>query len=388
VTAPTGDAVVARVRHRLAGSGTPPTPSAVAAALRAEERLVDDALVLEVLAALRSDASTAGPLTALLDDPAISDVLVNGPREVWVDRGFGLERTDVVFRDEAAVRRFAQRAAAVAGRRLDDASPTVDVRMPDGVRLHAVLPPVSPTGTLLSIRVGRRRSFTLAELQTHGSLSAAMADAVQALVASRRAFLVTGGTGSGKTTLLATLLSAVPTRERIVLVEDSGELRPDHPHVIRLEARPANVEGAGEVTLRDLVRQALRMRPDRLVVGEVRGAEVVDLLAALNTGHEGGCGTVHANASTELPARLEALGTAAGLPRAAVHSQVAAGVDAVLHLARAPDGRRRVAELSVVDANADGLVQVAAGLVSDRAGRTTSGPALRALERLLTSGDR
>jgi pilus assembly protein CpaF len=388
VTAPTGDAVVARVRHRLAGSGTPPTPSAVAAALRAEERLVDDALVLEVLAALRSDASTAGPLAALLDDPAISDVLVNGPREVWVDRGFGLERTDVVFRDEAAVRRFAQRAAAVAGRRLDDASPTVDVRMPDGVRLHAVLPPVSPTGTLLSIRVGRRRSFTLAELQTHGSLSAAMADAVQALVASRRAFLVTGGTGSGKTTLLATLLSAVPTRERIVLVEDSGELRPDHPHVIRLEARPANVEGAGEVTLRDLVRQALRMRPDRLVVGEVRGAEVVDLLAALNTGHEGGCGTVHANASTELPARLEALGTAAGLPRAAVHSQVAAGVDAVLHLARAPDGRRRVAELSVVDANADGLVQVAAGLVSDRAGRTTAGPAHRALERLLTSGDR
>ena len=388
MTAPTGDAVVARVRHRLAGSGTPPSPSAVAAALRAEERLVDDALVLEVLAALRSDASTAGPLAALLDDPAISDVLVNGPREVWVDRGFGLERTDVVFSDEAAVRRFAQRAATVAGRRLDDASPTVDVRMPDGVRLHAVLPPVSPTGTLLSIRVGRRRSFTLAELQTHGSMSAAMADAVQALVASRRAFLVTGGTGSGKTTLLATLLSAVPTRERIVLVEDSGELRPDHPHVIRLEARPANVEGAGEVTLRDLVRQALRMRPDRLVVGEVRGAEVVDLLAALNTGHEGGCGTVHANASTELPARLEALGTAAGLPRAAVHSQVAAGVDAVLHLARAPDGRRRVAELSVVDANADGLVQVAAGLVSDRAGRTTAGPALRALERLLTSGDR
>ena len=388
MTAPTGDAVVARVRHRLAGSGTPPTPSAVAAALRAEERLVDDALVLEVLAALQSDASTAGPLAGLFDDPAICDVLVNGPREVWVDRGFGLERTDVVFRDEAAVRRFAQRAAAVAGRRLDDASPTVDVRMPDGVRLHAVLPPVSPTGTLLSIRVGRRRSFTLAELQTHGSLSAAMADAVQALVASRRAFLVTGGTGSGKTTLLATLLSAVPTRERIVLVEDSGELRPDHPHVIRLEARPANVEGAGEVTLRDLVRQALRMRPDRLVVGEVRGAEVVDLLAALNTGHEGGCGTVHANASTELPARLEALGTAAGLPRPAVHSQVAAGVDAVLHLARAPDGRRRVAELSVVDANADGLVQVAAGLVSDRAGRTTAGPALRALERLLTSGDR
>jgi pilus assembly protein CpaF len=388
VSASAAHAVVARVRHRLAESGTAPTPSAVAAALRAGERLVDDAMVLDVLATLHADVSTGGPLGRLFDDPEISDVLVNGPRDVWIDRGRGLERSDVGFSDEAAVRRFAQRAAAVAGRRLDDASPMVDVRMPDGVRLHAVLPPVSPAGTLLSFRVGRRRSFTLAELRTRGTVSAPMMDALISLVAARRAFLVTGGTGSGKTTLLATLLGYVPEHERIVLVEDAGELRPEHPHVVRLEARPANVEGAGEVPLRDLVRQALRMRPDRLVVGEVRGAEVVDLLAALNTGHEGGCGTVHANAAAELPARLEALGTAAGLPRAAVHSQAAAGIDMVVHLARTPDGHRRVAELSIVDADPRGLISVVPALVCDSRGQTVAGPALATLERRLTREDR
>ena len=384
----TDSAVIARVRHRLAESGSAPTPSAVAAALRTGERMVDDAMVLDVLATLRADVSVAGPLGQFFGDPEISDVLVNGPGEVWVDRGRGLERTNAGFSDEAAVRRFAQRAAAAAGRRLDDASPMVDVRMPDGVRLHAVLPPVSPTGTLLSFRLGRRRSFTLGELRSLGTVSAPMEDALTALLARRRAFLVTGGTGSGKTTLLATLLGSVPAPERIVLVEDSGELRPDHPHVIRLEARPPNVEGAGEITLRDLVRQALRMRPDRLVVGEVRGAEVVDLLAALNTGHEGGCGTVHANAPADLPARLEALGTAAGLPRAAVHSQVAAGIDIVVHLARAPDGARRVAELSVVEADPHGLVRVVPGLICDPHGQTVAGPALAVLERGLTLEDR
>jgi pilus assembly protein CpaF len=375
--------VVSRVRQRLAGSGTVPTPAAVAAALRAEERLVDDALVLDVLATLHADVSTGGPLAALLADPEVSDVLVNGPREVWVDRGSGLERSSAVFADEAAVRRFAQRAATVAGRRLDDASPTVDVRMPDGVRLHAVLPPISPGGTVLSLRVGRRRSFSLDELRSERTVTRPMAEALTALVCTRRAFLVTGGTGSGKTTLLSTLLGCVPAHERLVLVEDSGELRPDHPHVVRLEARPPNVEGAGEVTLRDLVRQALRMRPDRLVVGEVRGGEVVDLLAALNTGHEGGCGTVHANAAADLPARLEALGTAAGLPRAAVHTQVAAAVDVVVHMARDAHGRRRVAELSVVEADAVGLVHVHPALMTDATGRTSAGPGIAALESLL-----
>ena len=247
------------------------------------------------------------------------------------------------FADDEAVRRLAQRLAAQAGRRLDDASPWVDARMPDGTRLHAVLAPLARPGTLVSLRIPARRTFTLEQLVAAGTLVAGAERWLQRLVDGRVAFVVSGGTGSGKTTLLAALLSRCEAGERLVIVEDATELRPDHPHVVALEARPANVEGAGLVTLRDLVRQALRMRPDRLVVGEVRGAEVVDLLAALNTGHEGGCGTVHANSADDVPARFEALGVAAGLPRAAVHSQLAAGLEVVVHLARDRDGTRRLA---------------------------------------------
>jgi pilus assembly protein CpaF len=227
-----------------------------------------------------------------------------------------------------------------------------------GVRLHAVLPPVSPRGTLISLRVVARRRFSLAELEQLGTLVPEMAAVLREIVGARLAFLVTGGTGTGKTTLLASLLSCVDPHERIVLAEDSGELAPEHPHVVRLEARPANVEGAGAVGLRDLVRQALRMRPDRLVVGEVRGAEVVDLLAALNTGHDGGCGTVHANTVEAVPARLEALAASAGLGREALHSQLAAAVQVVVHLVRGRDGQRRVEVVGVVDRDAAGSVVV------------------------------
>ena len=206
------------------------------------------------------------------------------------------------FPDEAAVRRLAQRLAALGGRRLDDASPHVDVRLRDGTRFHAVLAPLARPGTLVSLRVPPRRAMTHGRAGGRGHARAAAAPScVERLVASRAAFLVSGGTGTGKTTLLAALLSLADPRERLVLVEDASELRPDHPHVVGLEARPANVEGAGQVDLRTLVRQALRMRPDRLVVGEVRGGEVVDLLAALNTGHEGGCGTLHANSAARRP---------------------------------------------------------------------------------------
>ena len=220
------------------------------------------------------------------------------------------------FADDDAVRRLAQRLASQAGRRLDDSTPHVDVRLADGTRLHAVLAPLSRPGTLISLRVPRARVFTLDELVGAGSMSTAGAELLRGLVASRAAFLVSGGTGSGKTTLLSSLLSLVDPAERVVLVEDAAELRPDHPHVVALEARTANVEGVGAIELRTLVRQALRMRPDRLVVGEVRGGEVVDLLAALNTGHDGGCGTLHANSAADVPARMEALALAAGLDRA------------------------------------------------------------------------
>ncbi len=376
-------ALLERVRTGLADAGAAVDAARVAALLRADGRVVGDETLLALVDTLDRESAGAGPLEVLLHEPGVTDVLVNGPDRVYVDRGEGLEPTAVAFDGDAAVRRLAQRLAASGGRRLDDASPFVDVRLRDGTRLHAALAPVARPGTLLSLRVPARRAFTLDELVEQAVLPPAGAQVLADLVASRTAFLVTGGTGSGKTTLLAALLSRVPSAERLVLVEDSAELRPDHPHVVALEARPPNVEGAGDISLRDLVRQALRMRPDRLVVGEVRGAEVVDLLAALNTGHEGGCSTVHANSVTDVPARLEALGITAGLDRAAVHAQVLAGLRVVVHLRRGADGRRRLAQVGVLSAVADGGLGCPAALTQQPDGRLVPGPAVGDLERLL-----
>ncbi|WP_328561830.1 TadA family conjugal transfer-associated ATPase [Streptomyces coelicoflavus] len=349
------------VRRRLAESGAEPTPARVAQALREQGRVLGDAEILGAAEQLRSELVGSGPLEPLLADPSVTDVLVSAPDRVWVDRGGGLELARVAFPDAGAVRRLAQRLATVAGRRLDDARPWVDARLPDGTRLHAVLPPVAVDCTCLSLRVVRPRAFTLDELAVAGTVPPGGDRVLRALVRARLSFLVSGGTGSGKTTLLSALLGLVGPDERIVLAEDSAELRPDHPHVVRLEARPANQEGAGLVTLEDLVRQALRMRPDRLVVGEVRGPEVAHLLAALNTGHSG-CGTVHANAAADVPARLEALGTAAGLDRAALHSQLAAALSVVLHLVRDRAGRRRIAEVHVLERDPSGLVRTVPAL--------------------------
>ncbi|MGW8746848.1 TadA family conjugal transfer-associated ATPase [Streptomyces sp. NPDC055794] len=350
------------VRRWLAESGAEPTPARVAQALREQGRVLGDAEILGTAARLRSELVGSGPLEPLLADPSVTDVLVSAPDRVWVDRGGGLELTPVSFPDAGAVRRLAQRLATVAGRRLDDARPWVDARLPDGTRLHAVLPPVAVGCTCLSLRVVRPRAFTLDELAAAGTVPPGGDRVLRALLRARLSFLVSGGTGSGKTTLLSALLGLVGPDERIVLAEDSAELRPDHPHVVRLETRPANQEAAGLVTLEDLVRQALRMRPDRLVVGEVRGPEVVHLLAALNTGHEGGCGTVHANAAADVPARLEALGTAAGLDRAALHSQLAAALSVVLHLVRDRTGKRRIAEVHVLERDPSGLVRTVPAL--------------------------
>ncbi|UWE13166.1 TadA family conjugal transfer-associated ATPase [Actinacidiphila bryophytorum] len=374
------------VRLRLAEHGGEATPARVAAALRAQGRLLGDTEVLGVVGALRSELVGAGPLEPLLADPQVTDILVNGPDEVWIDRGRGLERGAVRFADTAAVRRLAQRLATSAGRRLDDARPWVDARLPDGTRLHAVLPPVVVGSPCLSLRVVRSRAFTLGELVTAGTLDAQTAALLRSVLDARLSFMISGGTGSGKTTLLSCLLGLVDPAARIVLAEDSAELRPDHPHVVRLETRPANQEGAGEVTLRDLVRQALRMRPDRLVVGEVRGSEVTDLLSALNTGHEGGCGTVHANAAADVPARLEALGSTAGLDRAALHSQLAAALSLVVHLSRDAAGLRRVAEIHVLKRGADGLVATVPALLRDGRGRFERGPGWQRLDRLCARG--
>ena len=372
------------LRDRLAGLGRAPTPADVATAMRAEGRMVSDAALIETVEALRRHSVGAGPLEDLLRVPGVTDILVNGPDQVYVDRGGGLELTGLRFHHDGEVRQLAQRLAASVGRRLDDAAPFVDARLPDGSRIHAVLAPLADPGTCISLRVLGMRSFSLDDCLRSGALHPGGAELLRRMVAARLAFLVSGGTGSGKTTLLGALLALVPPAERIVIVEDSRELDPAHPHVVRLEARPANAERTGAVTLTDLVRQSLRMRPDRLVVGEVRGGEICDLLSALNTGHEGGCGTVHANSAADVPARLEALAALGGLDRTALHAQLYSALRAVVHVSRDDDGLRRVSEISVlVRAAATGLVHTERAVLFAPDGRVELGPGGRELERLL-----
>jgi pilus assembly protein CpaF len=366
---PTDPALLDRVRGQLAGAG-PLSAGRVADAVRSTGALLGDEGLLTVVHEVLADLDGSGPLRAWLADPDVTDVLVNGPSEVWLDRGLGLERVRADLGDEEQVRAMAVRLAASVGRRLDDASPWVDARLPGGVRLHAVLPPLVHGGVHLSLRVPRRRALTLADLVSAGTVPPDWRPVLERLVSRRVAFLVTGGTGAGKTTVLATLLGLVPPTERLVLVEDTAELHLEHPHVVRLEARPPNVEGRGAVTLTDLVRQALRMRPDRLVLGEARGPEVRELLTALNTGHEGGCGTLHANDATDVPARLEALGALAGLDRDAVHAQAVGAVQVVLHLRRVA-GQRRVVQVGTVVR--DGGLRVLPALTADVADPSAPG---------------
>ncbi|MHB1063679.1 MAG: TadA family conjugal transfer-associated ATPase [Georgenia sp.] len=336
----TVEPAVAQVRAALARGATMPA-ALTTAPLGARGLLRLDTEV-------RAELHGAGPvLQPWLEDPAVTDVLVNGTDGVWVDRGEGLERVGGTFPDAAAVRALATRLAAACGQRLDDASPVVEGTLPDGTRLHAVLPPLSAGGTLISLRTHRTRTFTLPELVASGTVVAPLEPVLRALVARRANVLVSGATGSGKTTLLATLLSLVGADERIICIEESAELRPDHPHVVHLQVRRANVQQVGEVPLRTLVRAAMRMRPDRLVLGECRGAEVRDVLGALNTGHDGGWATLHANAAADVPARLVALGSLAGMVESTVAAQAASALDAVLHLRRTA-GRRRLVEIGVL----------------------------------------
>ena len=371
------------VRMRLAALGRAYHPSDVAEALRSLGMVVSDALVLRTLEHLRRTSIGAGPLEALLHLDGVTDVLVNGPEHVYFDRGRGLERSDVVFASEAEVRRLAMRLAASVGRRLDDASPCVDARLADGTRVHAVLGVLADPGTCISLRVPSRQNFSLDRWVATGSMGSECADLLRRLVESHVAFLVSGGTGSGKTTLLASLLSLMPTDERLLVVEDSRELLPDHPHCIRLEARQANADGVGAVSLTHLVKQALRMRPDRLVLGEVRGAELCDLLAALNTGHEGGCGTVHANSAADVPARLEALAALGDMDRTACHAQVASALRVVVHVRRTVAGRRGVSQIGVVRRRADMGIEVVEAVRFDDEGNCFDGPARSELDGML-----
>jgi pilus assembly protein CpaF len=373
------------VRERLARHGGDPTPDEIGVALRASGVVLGSRALAELETAVHDELLGAGPLQVLLEDPDVTDVLVNGPRDVWVERHGRLSPADVDLGTPERVRDLAVRLAAVGGQRLDDASPTVDARLPDGTRLHAVLPPVAGACTLLSLRVLRSRAFTLAELVASGSVAPALAPVLRALVAARASFLVSGSTGTGKTTLLAALLSLVPHHERLVCIEESGELAPDHPHVVHLLARGANVDGAGGVDLADLVRQALRMRPDRIVLGECRGAEVREVLTALNTGHEGGCATVHANTAADVPARLEALASLAGMSRESVAAQASSALDAVLHLRR-NGATRYLAEVGVVRRGERGELRVDVAVEVAPGGLAVRGPAWPELVDRLGAG--
>lgn len=372
--------LVDRVRERLARGGAGAGPAGVDALVRAEaDGIVDDSVFAALRREVVAELHGAGPLEPLLATAAVTDVLVNGPDSVWFDRGRGLERAAISFADEAAVRRLAQRLATASGRRLDDASPFVDAALPDGTRLHAVLPPIVER-TTLSLRVLARARHDLSSLLACGSVSADVAALLRALVTARVAMVLTGGTGSGKTTLLGALLSLVPRHERLLVIEDAPELVIDHPHVVRMIARGPNVEGAGVIGPRELVRQSLRMRPDRLVVGEFRGAELVDLLVALNTGHEGGAATLHANSAADVPARFMALGALGGLAPPAVTSLVCSAIEVVVQLQRAPSGTRLVAELGVLSLD-NGRLQVAPAW-SASGGR---GPAACRLAQLISA---
>ena len=295
-------------------------------------------------------ANGLGPLEPLLSDAAVDEVMVNGPGEVYVERRGRIERTGVAFGGEAELMHAIERVLAPLGRRVDEASPLCDARLPDGSRVNVVIPPLSLSGPCLTVRRFRREGFSLRDLVARGTFAGDVAELLALCVAARASVLVSGGTGSGKTTTLNALSGAIPGEERIVTIEDAAELRLRQRHVVRLEARPANLEGRGEVTIRQLVVNALRMRPDRIVVGEVRGAEALDMLQALNTGHDGSLTTVHANSPADALRRIETLALMAGvgLPHAAVREQVASALDVVVHQTRLPDGSRVVESMSEV----------------------------------------
>lgn len=304
-----------------------------------------------------ADTFGLGLLEPLLTKPNVTDVLVNSFDEVWIDCGNGLERISVSWNSEDELREFAARLAAMVNRRLDDASPFVDAQLPNGIRFHAIIPPLSKSGTVMSFRVPNRKSLELKDLVALNTFDPNIEVLLKQLIKFRISFAISGNTGSGKTTFLGALLSEVPENERVIIVEDSAELRIAHPHVVSLQARNPNAEGIGGVELKQLVKQALRMRPDRLVIGEVRGTEVIDLLIALNTGHEGGCVTIHANSTEAVLARFEALGLLAKVPKSAIHSLLKQAIKVLLHIERTKEGRK-LTQISLIDENPDGSLRI------------------------------
>ncbi|WRH26537.1 TadA family conjugal transfer-associated ATPase [Arthrobacter sp. JZ12] len=375
--------MVEQVRDAVLSEASPVTGARLAAAVQSTGRLLGSEGAFRTLDRVRAELQGLGPLQRFAEDPAVTDILVNGPGAVWVDDGNGLHRTDLTFPTDAEVRALATRLVAAGGRRLDDGSPCVDVRL-DRYRVHAVLPPLSTVGTLLSVRIQRQRHFSFDELVAGGAMDSSTATVLRQIVQRRLNFLISGATGTGKTTLLSALLSLSSPHERLVTVEDSAELSPAHPHVIGLQARHGNVEGSGAVGLAELVRQALRMRPDRLVVGECRGAEVRELLTAMNTGHDGAGGTIHANSASSVPARLAALAALAGMDAGPLAQQAASALDVIVHVVRSGGGRT-VQEIGVLQRAADGGLTVLAALTR-RGSVSERGPGWQNLTARLERG--
>lgn len=317
--------------------------------------VISDTDVLSVLRTLRHDTVGIGLLEQVIAHDGVTDILVNGNGDIWFDRGQGLELAQVRFDNPTQIRQLATRLLATAGRRLDDATCFADghIPRPDGssLRVHAIVSPPAQDGTCISLRVLRHIDASIAGLAEKHTFAPATAKCLEQLIEYRRSFVVVGGTGSGKTTLLSALLGHVDHDERIICIEDTAELKPHHPHVVGLVAKTANTEGKGQITMADLLKQALRMRPNRIVVGEIRGAEVIDLLAALNTGHDGCAGTVHANSLQEVPARFEALAALGGMKRDALMSQLAAAAPVVLAMKRTMTGNRILHQIGVLHNN-------------------------------------
>jgi pilus assembly protein CpaF len=370
-------ALVARYRDRirrevLEQPASPVDPRAALATrtrelLRGESLLITPAEVDRVVEAVLDDALGAGPLEPLMRDPAVTEVIVNGPGHVFCERNGVLRREPVEFDDESHLRHVIERIVSRVGRRVDESSPMVDARLPDGSRVNAVLPPVALDGPLLTIRRFPQQALTVTRLVEAGSLTAGQVDLLEQAVGGRLNVVVSGGTGTGKTTLLNAVAAFIGRDERIVTVEDAAELRLLQPHVARLETRPANVEGRGAIELRALVRNALRMRPDRIVVGEVRGAEALDMLQAMNSGHDGSLTTVHASSPADALRRIETMMLMAGieLPHAAAREQVAAAIDVVVHLARDAAGRRWVRRLDGRDRTTGELCTLDRDMISN-----------------------
>jgi pilus assembly protein CpaF len=348
------DALAAVLREKLlaeaARDGPGDLQATITALIEREAALLDAGSREALVARVAERSFGLGPLEPLLHDPDVDEVMVNGAGPVWIERAGRLERTDVRLPSAAALRDVIERILAPLGRRVDEAEPLCDARLPDGSRVNIVIPPLAPDGPILTVRRFRARGLSADDLVAARTWEPPLRDLLARAVRARLSVLVSGGTGSGKTTTLNALSSFVPANERIVTVEDTLELRLQQPHVVRLEARPANVEGRGEVTIRRLVRNALRMRPDRIVVGEVRGGEALDMLAAMTTGHDGSLSTIHAGSPEEALRRLETLALMAGvgLPHAAIREQVADALDLVVHQARLPDGSRRVVAVAEV----------------------------------------